>query len=242
MNDRQRLLKKTFFISHFSFDISSKYRRFAIIRIRKGKAKTKAVVPKERVNREITVSEVRLIDQHNQQVGVVSIQNALRQAEVAELDLVEVSPNAEPPVCRILDFSKYYYQKERKNREAKKKQHIVQLKEIKFGPNTDDHDYNFKKNNAIRFLKQHNKVKFTVKFKGRQIAHKELGYNVLDRLVTDLAEIADVDSKPTSEKNIISMIMSPKKEIDRILGVTPRAENDEKIIIESTAEVSDSEE
>lgn len=135
-----------------------------------------------------------------------------------------MSPAAEPPVCRILDFSKYYYQKERKTREAKKKQHIVQLKEIKFGPNTDDHDYNFKKNNAIRFLKQHNKVKFTVKFKGRQIAHKELGYDVLNRLAADLAEIADMDSKPTSEKNFISMIMSPKKDIDKILGTTPKTE------------------
>ncbi len=138
-------------------------------------------------------------------------------AEEAELDLVEISPNAEPPVCRILDFSKYYYQKERKSREQKKKQHIVQIKEIKFGPNTDDHDYNFKKNNAIRFLKQHNKVKFTVKFKGRQMAHKDLGYNVLERLVEDLKELVDVDSKPTSEKNFLNMIVSPKKDIDKIL-------------------------
>jgi len=147
----------------------------------------------------------------------VSIHTALQIAEQAELDLVEVSPSAEPPVCRILDFSKYYYQKERKNREAKKKQHIQQLKEVKFGPNTDEHDYNFKKNNAIKFLKQHNKVKFTVKFKGRQIAHKDLGYNVLERLETDLSNIADVDTKPTSEKNLLSMIMSPKKDIDKIL-------------------------
>lgn len=142
----------------------------------------------------------------------------MRIAEEAELDLVEVSPNAEPPVCRILDFSKYYYQKERKSREAKKKQHIVQLKEVKFGPNTDEHDYNFKKNNAIRFLKQHNKVKFTVKFRGRQIAHKDLGYDVLKRIEDELSYIAEVDSKPTSEKNYISMIMSPKKEIEKILG------------------------
>jgi translation initiation factor IF-3 len=193
-------------------------RRSIIIRFRKGKAKTKAVVPKERINRDITVSEVRLIDENGQQVGIVSIQNALRRAEMAELDLVEVSPNAEPPVCRIIDFSKYYYQKERKTREAKKKQHIVLLKEVKFGPNTDVHDYNFKKNNAIRFLKQHNKVKFTVKFKGRQIAHKELGYDVLERLTKDLSDIADIDQKPTAEKNLISMIMSPKKDIDKLVG------------------------
>jgi translation initiation factor IF-3 len=150
----------------------------------------------------------------------VSLQKALQYADDADLDLVEVSPNAEPPVCRIIDFSKYYYQKERKFREAKKKQHIVQLKEIKFGPNTDEHDYNFKKNNAIRFLKHHNKVKFTVKFRGRQIAHKELGYDVLERLEKDLAEIADVDTKPLSEKNLLSMIMTPKKDIDRILSAS----------------------
>ncbi|MCL1826529.1 MAG: translation initiation factor IF-3 [Candidatus Cloacimonetes bacterium] len=178
----------------------------------------KAVVPKERINKEITVDEVRLIDENNQQIGVVSIQKALSIAEEANLDLVEVSPNAEPPVCRILDFSKYYYQKEKKTREAKKKQHVVQLKEIKFGPNTDEHDYNFKKNNAIRFLKAHNKVKLTIKFRGRQIAHKELGYDVLERLEKDLAFIAEVDSKPTAEKNLLSMILSPKKDIDKILG------------------------
>ena len=214
-------------------------RRSIIIRFRKGKAKTKAVVPKERVNREINVSEVRLIDENNQQVGVVSIQNALRRAEMAELDLVEVSPNAEPPVCRILDFSKYYYQKERKTREAKKKQHIVLLKEVKFGPNTDTHDYNFKKNNAIRFLKQHNKVKFTVKFMGRQIAHKELGYDVLERLTKDLAEIADIDQKPTAEKNLISMIMSPKKDIDKILGGSPTDDGAEEIEEMDEVEVDD---
>ena len=180
----------------------------------------KAVIPKERINEEITVDEVRLIDQNNQQLGVVSIQRALQYAEDANLDLVEVSPNAEPPVCRILDFSKYYYQKERKNREAKKKQHIVQLKEIKFGPNTDEHDYNFKKNNAMRFLKAKNKVKLTVKFRGRQIAHMQLGYNVLERLEKDLSFIADVDSKPTTEKNLLSMILSPKKDIDKILGIS----------------------
>ena len=177
------------------------------------------MVPKERINREIAVDEVRLTDHNGHQVGVVSIQKALMLAEEADLDLVEVSPNAEPPVCRILDFSKYYYQKERKNREAKKKQHIVQLKEIKFGPNTDEHDYNFKKNNAIRFLKAKHKVKLTVKFRGRQIAHKELGYDVLERLEKDLSEIADVDSRPIMEKNILSMIVAPKKDIDKILGI-----------------------
>jgi len=196
----------------------------------------KTVVPKERINEEILVDEVRLIDQNNQQIGIVSIQKALSYAEEASLDLVEVSPNADPPVCRILDFSKYYYQKERKSREAKKKQHIVQLKEIKFGPNTDEHDFNFKKNNAIRFLKARNKVKLTIKFKGRQIAHKELGYNVLERLERELSEIAEVDTKPVSEKNLLSMILSPKKDIEKILGVNITGEEDIDIIDDSIKE------
>jgi translation initiation factor IF-3 len=174
-------------------------------------------VPKERINNQITANEVRLISAEGKMLGVVKIKDALRKAEESELDLVEISPTAEPPVCRILDFSKYYYQKEKKVKEAKKKQHEVELKEIKFGPNTEDHDFNFKKNNAIKFLKQHNKVKFTVRFRGRQMAHKELGYDVLERLKLDLQNIADPDADPVSDRNLLSIIMTPKKDIDRIL-------------------------
>lgn len=150
-----------------------------IIRIKRGKARTNEVVPKERINNQITATTVRLIGVDGKQIGVVPLKEALRRAEEEDLDLVEISPNIDPPVCRILDFSKYYFQKEKKAKEAKKRQHEVEIKEIKFGPNTEVHDYNFKKNNAVKFLKQHNKVKFTVRFRGRQMAHKELGYNVL---------------------------------------------------------------
>lgn len=174
-------------------------------------------MPKERINNQITSPTVRLIGADGRQVGVVAVREAIRRAEELELDLVEISPNTEPPVCRILDFSKYYYQKEKKAKEARKKQHEVEIKEIKYGPNTEEHDYNFKKNNAVKFLKQHNKVKFTVRFRGRQMAHKELGFNVLERVKADLAHIADVDSEPVSDRNLLSMIMSPKKDIDRIL-------------------------
>jgi translation initiation factor IF-3 len=189
-----------------------------IIRIKKGKARTKEVVPKERTNNQITASSVRLIDPEGKMIGVVATKEALRRAEEMGLDLVEISPTAEPPVCRILDFSKYYYQKEKKVREARKKQHEVEIKEVKFGPNTEEHDYNFKKNNAIKFLKQHNKVKFTIRFRGRQMAHKERGYDVLENLKIDLGHIADVDSEPVSDRNLLSMIMSPKKDIDKILA------------------------
>jgi translation initiation factor IF-3 len=174
-------------------------------------------VPKERINHQITADPVRLIDPDGKQIGVLSLREAQRRADEAGLDLVEISPTAKPPVCRLLDFSKYYFQKEKKAREAKKHQHEVEVKEIKFGPNTEEHDYNFKKNNAIKFLKQHNKVKFTVRFRGRQMAHKELGYKILDKIKADLALIADVDQEPVSDRNMLSIIVSPKKEIDRIM-------------------------
>lgn len=183
-------------------------------------------MPKERINHQINANTVRLIGADGRQIGVVALREALRQAEEADLDLVEISPNIDPPVCRILDFSKYYFQKEKKAKEAKKKQHEVEIKEIKFGPNTEEHDFNFKKTNATKFLKQHNKVKFTVRFRGRQMAHKELGYNVLEKIKTELSYLADVDSEPVAERNLLSIIMSPKKDIDRIVeklaqGLTP---------------------
>lgn len=174
-------------------------------------------MPKERINEQITVAQVRLIDSEGNMIGILSLRDALTKAEEAGLDLVEISPNAEPPVCRITDFSKYYYQKEKKAKEARKRQHEVQVKEIKFGPNTDEHDYNFKRNNAIRFLKQHNKVKFTIRFRGRQMAHKDLGYVILEKLEAELLWIADVDSKPVADRNLLMMVMSPKKDIDRII-------------------------
>lgn len=182
------------------------------------------MVPKERINGQIIATNVRLIGADGRQVGVVSLREALRRAEEQELDLVEISPNIDPPVCRILDFSKYYFQKEKKAKEARKKQHEVEVKEIKYGPNTEDHDYGFKKNNAIKFLKQHNKVKFTVRFRGRQMAHKEIGFNLLERIKNDLAHIADVDAEPVSDRNLLFLVMSPKKDIDKILGVEKKVE------------------
>jgi len=190
---------------------------FISIRIRRGKAKTNPVAPRERINRQIRVPSVRLISETGKQVGVVPISEALKKAETAGLDLVEISPKAQPPVCRIMDFGQYYYQKERKMRDARKKQHIVQVKEVKFGPNTEEHDYQFKKHNAIKFLKQLHKVKFTVRFKGRQLAHKDLGYKLLEKLRAELKEIVDIDSEPKSEGRTISMIVAPKKDILKIL-------------------------
>jgi len=206
----------------FAFFVSGK-KEVLIIRIKKGKARTKEVVPKERINTQINADKVRLIGPDGKQIGVVSLREALRRAEEANLDLVEISPNIDPPVCRILDFSKYYFEKEKKAREARKRQHEVEVKEIKFGPNTEEHDFNFKLTNATKFLKQHNKVKFTVRFRGRQMAHKELGYKVLEKVKAEISHIADVDSEPVSDRNLLSMVVSPKKEIDRILSNDAKA-------------------
>ncbi|NQV17902.1 MAG: translation initiation factor IF-3 [Armatimonadetes bacterium] len=174
-------------------------------------------VPKEKINNQIKAKSVRLISDQGNQVGVISLAEALSTAENAGLDLVEISPNANPPVCKIMDFGPYHYQKERKLRESRKKQHIVQTKEVKFGPNTEEHDYNFKKTNALKFLKQHNKVKFTVRFRGRQLAHKDIGFKLLDRIKEDLKDLIEIDSPAKSEGRTISMIASPKKDIDNIL-------------------------
>jgi len=176
------------------------------------------VVPKERINEQITANKVRLIGADGKQIGIVSLKEALHRAEAEDLDLVEISPNADPPVCRIMDLSKYYFEKEKKAKEARKRQHEVEIKEIKLGPNTEEHDYNFKKNNAIKFLKQHNKVKFTIRFRGRQMAHQELGLNVLERIKADLGHIAEPETEPVAERNMLYIIMSPKKDIDRILA------------------------
>lgn len=193
----------------------------------RSKAKMKPVVPKERINREITATSVRLIDETGKQIGIVSLGEAISKANRVNLDLVEISPNAKPPVCKIMEFGQYHYQKERKMRESRKKQHIVQTKEVKFGPNTEEHDYNFKKNNAIKFLALHNKVKFTVRFRGRQLAHKELGFKLLDRLVEDLKDLIDVEHAPRSEGRTIFTIVSPKKDIDKILGIPETEEESE---------------
>lgn len=181
-------------------------------------------MPRERINEQITANKVRLIGADGKQIGIVPLDNALDVAYDEGLDLVEISPNAEPPVCRIMDFGKYYFEKEKRAKEAKKRQHEVEVKEIKFGPNTEEHDYNFKKRNAIRFLKQQNKVKFTVRFRGRQMAHKDLGYRILERLKDELSHIAEVDQEAVSDRNLLFIVMSPKKDVEGILAAQAEAE------------------
>lgn len=165
-----------------------------------------------RINGAINVPEVRLIiDETSEQLGVVSIREALARAEELQLDLVEISPNANPPVCKIMDFGKFKYYEQKKAHAAKQNQKQVHVKEIKFRPVTDDHDYEIKMRNAKRFLEDGDKVKFIVQFRGREMAHQELGLRYLLRAEQDLIDLVVVESKPKVEGRNAIMIVAPKK-------------------------------
>lgn len=155
--------------------------------------------------------EVRVITEDGEQLGVLETREAIRRAREQGLDLVEVAPTAEPPVCRIIDFGKFQYEAKKKANEAKKKQVIITVKEVKFRPGTDDHDYNFKMNHARDWLKEGDKVKATIFFRGREITHRELGAELLQKLEKDLVDVGEVEARPRMEGNQMFFIFSPKK-------------------------------
>ena len=163
------------------------------------------------MNGEIIVPEVRLIDPEGQQLGIVPIAEALAKAEELTLDLVEISPDAEPPVCRLMDFGKFVFEKKRSDKEAKKKQRQMQIKEMKIRPGTDDGDYQVKLRNLIRFLTEGDKAKVTLRFRGREMAHQELGLEMLKRIAADLVEYAQVEQEPNLEGRAMVMVLAPKK-------------------------------
>jgi len=154
---------------------------------------------------------VRLVGAAGEQLGIVAVADALRQAEEAELDLVEIAPMAEPPVCRIMDFGKFKYAESKKQHEAKLKQKQIQLKEVKFRPSTDDGDYNIKLRNLIRFLAEGDKTKITLRFRGREIAHQEIGMRLMERVKADLVEHGVVEQFPKMEGRQMIMVLAPKK-------------------------------
>ncbi len=154
---------------------------------------------------------MRLINADGEQVGIVPIFRALQIAEEASLDLVEVSPTAKPPVCRIMDYGKFRYELSKKQHEAKKKQKQIQVKEVKFRPGTDDADYQVKLRNLIRFLEEGDKAKITLRFRGREMAHQELGMTLLKRLEEDLAEYGNVEQQPKMEGRQMVMVVAPGK-------------------------------
>ncbi|WP_081402000.1 translation initiation factor IF-3 [Acinetobacter brisouii] len=163
------------------------------------------------LNTEIRAKEVRLIDAEGEQKGIVSLNEALRAAEDADLDLVEIVANAEPPVCKIMDFNKHLFDLKQKQKDAKKKQHQVQVKEIKLRPATDVGDYNVKLRAILRFLEEGNKVKITLRFRGREMAHQQLGLAQLQKIETDVAEWGVVEQAPKMEGRQMGMLLGPKK-------------------------------
>ena len=176
-----------------------------------------------RINERIRVPEVRLIDENGQQVGIMRTQEALRQAQDRDLDLVEVAPDAKPPVCRILDYSKYKYEQNQKQKAARKHQQQINVREIKFRPKIAQHDYDTKKGHVERFLKGRDKVKVTIMFRGREMAHPERGEMILNRLAEDLGELAVIEQRPQQDGRNMTMLLAPSK-VAAEDGASPDAE------------------
>ena len=164
-----------------------------------------------RVNDRIRANEIRLIGPNGENVGVISPQKALDAARQIGLDLVEISPNASPPVCKIMDFGKYKYEQQKKESEARKKQKIIEVKEVKFRPNTDTHDYEVKMRNVHKFLGNGDKVKVTLRFRGREMAHQDLGARLLERVAADTEELGKVEQMPKMEGRQMVMLINPLK-------------------------------
>jgi len=164
-----------------------------------------------RINDRIRAPEIRLIGAEGENVGVVTPARAIEMAEEVGLDLVEISPNATPPVCKIMDFGKYKYETQKKEAEARKKQKIIEIKEVKFRPNTDTHDYEVKMRSVFKFLENGDKVKVTLRFRGREMAHQDLGRNLLERVSEDIVEVGKVDNMPKMEGRQMVMMLSPSK-------------------------------
>ncbi|MBU2754039.1 translation initiation factor IF-3 [Acidithiobacillus sp. CV18-2] len=164
-----------------------------------------------RINREILAAKVRLIGDEGEQLGIVPLHEALAAAEEADLDLVEIAPQAVPPVCRVMDYGKFRFQESKRQHEARKKQKQSQVKEIKFRPRTDDADYQIKLRNIIRFLEDGDRAKVTLRFRGREMSHPELGMELLNRVEADLQEMGVVEQRPRMEGRQMVMVIAPKK-------------------------------
>ncbi len=170
------------------------------------------IISKEtpRINEEIRAREIRVVGEDNEQLGIMSVRDALALAEEKDLDLVEVAPNGKPPVCRIMNYGKYRYEQQKREKEAKKKQKVITLKEVKLRPHIEDHDFYVKMKNAQKFLGEGNKVKVTIMFRGRELSHPELGQNVLIRFAKELEDLAIVEKAAKLEGKNMTMILASK--------------------------------
>ncbi|MFL5873008.1 MAG: translation initiation factor IF-3 [Solirubrobacterales bacterium] len=185
-----------------------------------------------RINERIRVPQVRLIGADGEQLGIVEINDALKRAQEADLDLVEVAPGSKPPVTRLLDYSKYKYEQEQKQKAARKHQQQVNIREIKLRPKIAENDYNTKKGHVERFLKHRDKVKVTIMFRGREQAHPERGRALLQKLFEDLGGLATIESAPLQEGRNMSMLLGPSKEVDKL---TADGESDEAAVTDAPA-------
>ncbi|HUZ05006.1 MAG TPA: translation initiation factor IF-3 [Acidobacteriaceae bacterium] len=167
-----------------------------------------------RINDRIRAREIRVIDENGEQLGVLPPFEALKIARERGLDLVEISPNAVPPVCRIQDYGKFLYERDKSDRAARKKQKIITIKEVKFSVTVDEHDYQTKKNQAVRFLHDGDKVKASLRFRGRQMAHRELGYQIVNRLIQDIGDAGIVEFMPRMEGTTLHAILAPSKKAE----------------------------
>lgn len=164
-----------------------------------------------RVNRDILARQVRVVDEEGEQMGILELEDAVQAAEDRDLDLVEVAPNSDPPVCKIMDYGRYKYTQQKKGKEAKKRQKIVEIKEVKMRIKIDEHDYEFKKNHAMRFLMDGNKAKVTIMFRGREVTHPDLGRKLLERVANELIEISTIEQPPLLEGRNMIMVLAPNK-------------------------------
>ena len=176
-----------------------------------------------RTNERIRAREIRVIDENGEQLGVMAPFDALKMARERSLDLVEISPNAVPPVCKIQDYGKFLYEKDKSDRAARKKQKVIVIKEVKFSVTVDEHDYQTKKNQAVRFLGDGDKVKASLRFKGRQMAHRDLGYKIINRLILDIGDAGLVEFMPRMEGTTLHAILAPSKKAEAAAPKKPAA-------------------
>lgn len=181
-----------------------------------------------RINERIRVPQVRVVDENGQMLGVLSTREAVEKARERGFDLVEVSPGAVPPVCRVMDYGKFKYEQSKKAKKAKRRQHVVHVKEIKMRPGIEAHDYGFKMNHARRFLEGHDRVKFILIFRGREVTHLDIGMALLQRVAQDLSEIATVEANPKKEGMSLIMVLSPKPGV-----IKKTAEDTEEVMEEA---------
>ncbi|NNJ09360.1 translation initiation factor IF-3 [Chloroflexales bacterium ZM16-3] len=194
-----------------------------------------------RINNRIRAREVRLIDENGTQVGIVSVREAVALAEERGLDLVEVAPNAVPPVCRLLDYGKFRYEQSQKEREARKNQKQAELKQIRLMPKTDDHDMTVKANQARRFLLRGDKVKFNVRFRGREMAHPDIGRKMLEQIAEQLRDISVVEQKPLMEGRVLSLLLAPTAKVIKAAQQAQKAQAQQPRLAKTAAATSGSE-